>query len=168
MQIAPIVLYTMAKADGATGVHLLGLGSHDAYKELAVFKLQVNMIKLTLNISDALLQDLLQNLGVLELLLDLANDGIGKLLLLALLNLALVADPRVQDLLGLGGQSSALLKLVGLGLELGSLLYAWVRTVLSEGPQCLRCLQCDAYGKIRLFFYAHHPDKLERKAKIIE
>ena len=80
------------------------------------------MIKLTLNISDALLQDLLQNLGVLELLLDLANDGISKLLLLALLNLALVADPRVQDLLGLGGQSSALLKLVGLGFQLGGLL----------------------------------------------
>jgi hypothetical protein len=30
MQIAPIVLYTMATADGATGVHLLGLGRHDA------------------------------------------------------------------------------------------------------------------------------------------
>jgi len=125
MQIAPIVLYTMAKADGATGVHLLGLGRHDAYKErLAVFSpnLGETSSELTLNISDALLQDLLQNLGVLELLLDLANDGIGKLLLLALLDLALVADPRVQNLLGLGGQSSALLELVSLSLQLGSLL----------------------------------------------
>jgi hypothetical protein len=53
---------------------------------------------------------------------DLGNDGLGKLTLLALLNLALVADPRVQDLLGLSGQSSALLELVGLSLKLGSLL----------------------------------------------
>lgn len=30
MQIAPIVLYTMATADGATDVHLLSLGGHDA------------------------------------------------------------------------------------------------------------------------------------------
>lgn len=76
----------------------------------------------TLNISNALLEDLLQNLGVLELLLDLANDGLGKLTLLALLNLALVADPGVENSLGLGGKSGALLELVGLSLELGSLL----------------------------------------------
>ena len=76
----------------------------------------------TLNISNALLKNLLQNLGVLELLLDLANDGLGKLTLLALLNLALIADPGVEDGLGLRGKSSALLELVGLSLELGGLL----------------------------------------------
>lgn len=76
----------------------------------------------TLNISNALLENLLQNLGVLELLLDLANDGLRKLTLLALLNLALVADPGVEDGLGLSGKGSALLELVGLCLELGGLL----------------------------------------------
>ena len=49
----------------------------------------------TLDISHALRQDLLQNLGVLQLLLDLGNDGISQLLLLALLDLAFVTDPRV-------------------------------------------------------------------------
>lgn len=48
---------------------------------------------LTLNVSNALLKDLVKGLGVLELLLDLGNDALGKLLLLADLDLALVADP---------------------------------------------------------------------------
>lgn len=78
---------------------------------------------LTLNIGNALLKDLLENLGVLKLLLDLADDALGKLTLLALLNLALVANPGVENLLGLGSQSSALLKLVGLGLKLSGFLY---------------------------------------------
>jgi len=77
---------------------------------------------LTLNVSDALLEDLLEGLGVLELLLDLGNDAGSELLLLALLDLGLVADPRVKDGLGLSGKSSLLLELVGLGLEAGSLL----------------------------------------------
>ena len=80
---------------------------------------------LTLNISNALLKDLVEGLGVLELLLDLGNDALGKLLLLADLDLALVADPGVKDGLGLGGEGSLLLHLVGLGLELGGLLF-WV------------------------------------------
>lgn len=71
----------------------------------------------TLDISHALRQDLLQDLGVLQLLLDLGDDGIGQLLLLALLDLALVADPGVQDGLGLGSQGGLLLQLIGLGLE---------------------------------------------------
>lgn len=78
--------------------------------------------QLTLHIGNALGEDLLENLGALKLLLDLADDGVGKLLLLALLNLALVADPRVQNLLGLVGQGSTLLELVGLSLELGGFL----------------------------------------------
>ena len=47
----------------------------------------------TLNVSDALVKDLLEGLGVVELLLNLGDDGLGKLLLLPLLDLALVADP---------------------------------------------------------------------------
>ena len=79
--------------------------------------------QLTLNISNALLKDLLENLGVLKLLLDFADDALGKLTLLALLNLALVANPGVENLLSLGSQGSALLNLVGLGLKLSGFLY---------------------------------------------
>jgi hypothetical protein len=77
---------------------------------------------LTLNVSNALLENLLENLGVLEFLLDLANDALGKLALFALLDLALVADPGVENLLGLGSESSALLEFVGLSLKLGGFL----------------------------------------------
>ena len=73
--------------------------------------------KLTLNVGNALLEDLLEGLGVLELLLDLGDDGGGELLLLALLDLALVADPGVEDGLGLGGDGRLLLEVKGLGLE---------------------------------------------------
>ena len=79
--------------------------------------------KLTLNIGNALLEDLLQNLGVLQLLVDLANDSLSKLLLLTLTDLALVAHPRVENLLGLGSDRSTLLQLVGLSLQLGSFLH---------------------------------------------
>jgi hypothetical protein len=48
---------------------------------------------LTLNIRNALLQDLLEDLGVLELLCNLGHDGLGELLLLADLNLSLISDP---------------------------------------------------------------------------
>jgi hypothetical protein len=86
--------------------------------------------QLTLNVGNALLKDLVEGLGVLELLLDLGNDALGKLLLLADLDLALVADPGVKDSLGLSRKSSLLLGLVGLGLELGSLLFL----VLANAP----------------------------------
>lgn len=123
MQLAPIVLYTMVTADGATGDHLVSLGSHDACSRLVrAHKATMGRGKPTLNIGNALLENLLQNLGVLKLLLDLANDGLGKLTLLALLDLGLVADPGVKNLLGLGSESGALLELVGLGLQLGSFL----------------------------------------------
>jgi hypothetical protein len=68
------------------------------------------------------LQDLLKNLGVLELLLDLADDGLGKLTLFALLNLSFIAHPRVKNLLSLGGKGSSLFQFVGLSLELGGFL----------------------------------------------
>lgn len=102
----------------------LGLGRHDACNSVSIYSsiYSRNLVARTLNIGNALLENLLQNLGVLELLLDLANDGLGKLTLLALLNLALVADPGVEDGLGFSSKSGALLELVGLSLELGGLL----------------------------------------------
>jgi hypothetical protein len=90
---------------------------------LAVF-LETNssVCQLTLNICNTLLEDLLQNLGVLELLLDLGNDALGELLLLPLLDLALVTHPRIQNRLGLSRESGPLLELVSLSLELGGFL----------------------------------------------
>lgn len=79
--------------------------------------------QLTLDISDALLKYLLKGLGVLELLLDLGDDGLGQLPLLPGLHLTLVSHPGIQHGLGLGGQCGGLLELVGLGLKLGSFLH---------------------------------------------
>lgn len=76
----------------------------------------------TLDLGDALVEDLLERLGALELLLDLGDDARRELLLLALLDLALVPDPRVEDGLGLGGEGGLLLELEGLGLNLGGFL----------------------------------------------
>ncbi len=76
----------------------------------------------TLNVGNGLVEDRLEGLGALELLLDLGDDGLGELALLPLLDLALVADPRVEDALGLVCDGRLLLELVGLGLELGGLL----------------------------------------------
>ena len=83
-----------------------------------------------LDVGHTLVENLLEGLGVLKLLLDLGDDVLGKLLLLPLLDLALVADPGVKDGLGLGGESSLLLGLVGLGLELGGLLF-WLLANIS-------------------------------------
>src|SRR5690242_7347017 len=79
-------------------------------------------VALTLDISHALLEDLLQDLGALQLLLHLGDDALSELLLLALLDLALVADPRVKNGLGLGSQGGLLLELESLGLKLGGFL----------------------------------------------
>ena len=78
--------------------------------------------QLTLNILHALLEDLVEYLGVLELLLDLGNDGVCELPLLSGLDLAFVADPRVKNSLCLSGELSLLLELVCLGLELSGFL----------------------------------------------
>lgn len=75
-----------------------------------------------LDVGDALLEDLVEDLGVLELLLNLGNDALGEFLLLAGLDLAFVADPRVKNRLGLCGDGGLLLELVSLSLETGSLL----------------------------------------------
>ena len=75
-----------------------------------------------LDVGNGLVEDLLEGLGVLELLANLGNDGVGELLLLAGLDGTLVADPRVEDGLGLVGEVDLLLELVSLGLELGGFL----------------------------------------------
>jgi hypothetical protein len=72
----------------------------------------------TLNVSDTLLQNLLENLGVLELLSNLGNNGICQLFLLSGFDLAFISDPRIKDCLRLGGQRCLLLQLEGLGLKL--------------------------------------------------
>lgn len=77
-----------------------------------------------LDIGNGLVEDLLEGLGVLELLADLGNDGVGELLLLAGLDGTLVADPGVEDGLGLVSEVDLLLELVSLGLELGGFLNA--------------------------------------------
>lgn len=74
------------------------------------------------HVGHTLLKNLLQDLGVLELLGDLCDDGVGQFLLLALLDLTFVADPGVQDILSLGGQSGLLLEFKSLGLESGGFL----------------------------------------------
>jgi hypothetical protein len=56
----------------------------------ANFRLQS---RLTLNIGNTLLKDLLQRLLVLQFLGDLAYNAFGKLSLLSLLDLPLVANP---------------------------------------------------------------------------
>lgn len=78
--------------------------------------------QLTLDVRNALLQNLIENFGVLELLLDLGNDRVGQFLLLLCLDLTFVTNPRVEDGLGLGGDVGLLLELKGLGLELSGLL----------------------------------------------
>jgi len=75
-----------------------------------------------LDVGHALVEDLLEGLGVLKLLLDLGDDVLGKLLLLPLLDLALVADPRVENGLRLVSDGGLLLELESLGLKLGGLL----------------------------------------------
>ena len=87
--------------------------------------------KRTLDISDGLVEDGLEGLGALELLLDLGDDGLGELALLPLLDLALVADPAVEDRLGLVRDGRLLLELEGLGLELGGLLRGVSPTITS-------------------------------------
>lgn len=80
------------------------------------------MLHDTLNVSDRLVEDLLQDLRVLELLVDLGDDALSQLALLALLHLAFVAHPAVQHVLGLGSQSGPLFQLESLGLDLGGFL----------------------------------------------
>ena len=78
--------------------------------------------QLTLDICNALLKNLLQCLGVLQLLCNFSNDGISELFLLSLLHLALVSYPRIKHRLSFRSQRSLLFKLICLGFKLGCLL----------------------------------------------
>lgn len=78
--------------------------------------------KLTLNILHTLVKDLLENLGVLQFLLNLGNNGISEFALLPLLDTLLVSYPRVENSLGFGCDGGLLLELVGVSLKLSGFL----------------------------------------------
>ena len=78
--------------------------------------------RLTLHVRHTLLENLIKHSRVVKLLLDLPDDGSRELSLLAVLHLPFVSSPGVEYGLGLSGNGSFLLELVGLGFELGSLL----------------------------------------------
>lgn len=80
------------------------------------------MYCLTLNINDALVQDLLQIPGVLQFLVDLADDAIRELLLLPLLDLILVPYPALQNMFCFSHGIGLLLQLIRLGFQLRSFL----------------------------------------------
>jgi hypothetical protein len=104
---------------------------NSAYKNLNLKSMSLVVVNLSLgndavDVGNGLVEDLLEGLGVLELLVDLGDDGVGELLLLAGLDSTLVANPRVKDDLGLVGEVDLLLELVSLGLELGGFLVEYV------------------------------------------
>lgn len=78
----------------------------------------------TFNVGNTLLQDLLQDLGVLKLLFDFGNDSICQLFLLSDLYLTFISYPGIKDRLGLGSKGRFLFKFKGLGFKLGRFLNA--------------------------------------------
>lgn len=85
-------------------------------------KLYKSLVLHTLNIGNALLQYLLKNLRVLELLLNLGDNALGQLFLLADLDLSLIPNPRIENRFSFRSKRRRLLKLVRFGLKLGSFL----------------------------------------------
>lgn len=83
---------------------------------------KLSLSKKLLNVLNRLLENLLLELGVLEVLLDLGDDGLGQELLLSLSDRVLVSNPRVKNRLGLSGKSNLLLGLENLSLELDGVL----------------------------------------------
>ena len=77
---------------------------------------------LTLDFHHALLQDLVEDLGILKLFLNFGNHRFGQFLLLSCSYLTFVADPAIENSLGFCGERRLLLKLVCLGLELSRFL----------------------------------------------
>jgi hypothetical protein len=76
----------------------------------------------SLNITDALLKDLLQDFRILQFLGDFGDDAVGELFLLTLFDLSFVADPAVEHGLGFCRERGALRELKCLGLEMGRFL----------------------------------------------
>lgn len=97
----------------ASTANLLGLASHQL-----------------LHIDNTLLEDLLEDLGILKFLCDLGNDAVGEFLLLALLDLAFVTDPAVKNGFGFGGDGGFLFEFKGLGFELGGFLDRLVKRLI--------------------------------------
>jgi hypothetical protein len=95
-------------------------------KSMSLVVVNLSLGNDAVDVGNGLVEDLLEGLGVLELLVDLGDDGVGELLLLAGLDSTLVANPRVKDDLGLVGEVDLLLELVSLGLELGGFLVEYV------------------------------------------
>lgn len=76
----------------------------------------------TLQVSHGRRDEILLKLCVLELLEDVALDGLDELGLLRLPDGLLVSDPRIKHRLGLGGERGLLSERKVLGLELSSFL----------------------------------------------
>ena len=73
---------------------LLRLPSNDFYRAIISIQLIPNCsIRLTLNISNTLLKDLLQRPWVVQLLRNLVDNALRKLPLLSRLNLSLIPNP---------------------------------------------------------------------------
>ena len=106
---------------------LLSLGRNDLWRYMSAYAYPESCDGgLTLDISNRLLEDLLQSLGVLQLLVDLRNHGLGEFPLLALLDLPFIPNPRVQHSLSFGGESRLLFQLVRLSLKLRGFLHVRV------------------------------------------
>jgi hypothetical protein len=91
-------------------------------KSMSLASVDLSLGDDAVDVGNGLVEDLLEGLGVLELLVNLGDDGVGELLLLAGLDGTLVANPRVEDDLGLVGEVDLLLELVSLSLELSGFL----------------------------------------------
>lgn len=89
---------------------------------VSFYKSALGLPELTLDILHALVKDLLENLGVLQFLLNLGNNGISEFALLPLLDTLLVSYPRVENSLGFGCDGGLLLELVGVSLKLSGFL----------------------------------------------
>ena len=90
--------------------------------QLAYLTQSTEAVSLTLYVGDTLSEDLVENLGILKLLVDLGNDAVGQFSLLSGSQLTFVPHPRVKNRLDFGSQSRLLLQLVRLCLELSSFL----------------------------------------------
>ena len=101
--------------------HIL-LRSSAQHRPCITARLLALALNQSLHVRDALVQNLRQHLRVFELLGHLADDAFCEFPLLALLDLALVADPALEHGLGFSSQGGALFELEGLGFEAGGFL----------------------------------------------
>jgi hypothetical protein len=124
----------------------LGLGQacyHESSRYISIevgqTELRVIVRRLTLDVSQSLLQKLLLESGLGELSLDTGSDGLDEIELLRLSLLLFVTNPRIEDLLELSLDGVLLLELEVLVLELGDLLGDGVQ-VLGDRDDLLQLL----------------------------